>query len=299
MDNFFSNSYLYSNFNVKMSLSKDFIFNNDHKIKIIVFCDNSLVCNSKYKNIYFISSESLKYLEHLNSLKILLKKIRGTFYFAIEISPTTYTKNSQLFKNTFLATLRNNTLNITNDIYNLLGMANSLLLWHKDNLFCGKCGSRNITSDNGHSRICTNNTCDTKIFPRINPAVIMLITYKDKCLLGRQENWPKKMVSALAGFTEHGESIEETVKRETFEEVGIKVNNIKYQHSQPWPFPYNLMLGFRANALQIKLKINYQELENASWYKKEQLLKLINTDYIRLPNKISIAYRLITEWLEE
>ena len=127
----------------------------------------------------------------------------------------------------------------------------------------------------------------------------MLITYEDSCLLGRQSIWPKGMHSTLAGFVEHGETLEQAVQRETKEEAGIKTKNIKYKYSQPWPFPSSIMLGYRAEALSKNLKINFNELETANWFTKKYLKSLNKNDSFRLPGKISIARRLIEEWLYE
>ena len=125
----------------------------------------------------------------------------------------------------------------------------------------------------------------------------MLITYEDSCLLGRQKFWPKGMHSTLAGFVEHGETIEQAVERETFEETGVKINNIKYKYSQAWPFPSSLMLGFHAIANDKYLNINYEELENASWYTKDFLKSSPENSIFKMPGKISIARRLIKDWL--
>ena len=127
----------------------------------------------------------------------------------------------------------------------------------------------------------------------------MLITYKDTCLLGRQKVWPKGMHSTLAGFVEHGETLEQAVARETFEESGVKIKNIEYKYSQPWPFPSSLMLGFRAEAINNKLDVNFSELEIASWFTKDFLKSSPENDSFRMPGKVSIARRLIEEWINE
>ena len=127
----------------------------------------------------------------------------------------------------------------------------------------------------------------------------MLITHKNFCLLGRQRSWPEGMHSTLAGFVEQGETLEQAVERETFEEAGIKIENIKYQYSQPWPFPSSIMLGYRAESKNKKLNINFDELEKADWYSKEFLRSSPENNSFRMPGRISIARRLIEEWLKE
>jgi NAD+ diphosphatase len=136
-----------------------------------------------------------------------------------------------------------------------------------------------------------------KVFPRLDPAVIMLITYKDHCLLGRQKIWPKGMHSTLAGFVEHGETIEQAVERETFEETGVRIKNIQYKYSQAWPFPSSLMLGFHAEAIDQSLNINFSELEKAEWFSKDFLKSSPENTEFKMPGKISIARKLIKDWL--
>jgi NAD+ diphosphatase len=134
-------------------------------------------------------------------------------------------------------------------------------------------------------------------FPRTDPAVIMLVHDGDRCLLGRQRIWPKGMHSTLAGFVEPGESLEEAVAREIFEESGIVVDDVTYHSSQPWPFPSSLMLGFFAKARTTDIKVDNVELEAARWYDREFLLNHRDDDTFRMPGTISIARRLIEDWL--
>ena len=179
----------------------------------------------------------------------------------------------------------------------ILGYARGILYWHQKVNFCGVCGSLTKTNDSGHSRICQNIKCKQIIFPRLDPAVIMLVTYKKFCLLGRQYSWPKGMHSTLAGFVEHGESIEEAVAREVFEEVGLTVNSPIYCYSQPWPFPRSLMLGFKAEATSDQIIIDDNELENALWLTKQEIINSPENETFKLPGKLSIARRLINDWL--
>ena len=146
---------------------------------------------------------------------------------------------------------------------------------------------------------CTNISCNKKIFPRIDPTVIMLIKNSDKILLARNEKWNKNLYSCLAGFCEPNESLEETVHRETYEEVGLKIKNITYKFSQFWPLSNNLMIGFEATTNSLKLKINRLEIENAIWVTKKELLNLSRNNKVILPKKYAIAYCLIKDWLNK
>ena len=126
--------------------------------------------------------------------------------------------------------------------------------------------------------------------------MIVRVTFEDKILLGRQAIWPEGMMSTLAGFVEPGETLEHAVAREVFEEAGITVRNVCYQHSQPWPFPASLMLGFSAEAISDSLTVNHQEIEYANWFSRDEIMKFDEKGMF-LPRKLSISRRLIEEWL--
>ena len=163
------------------------------------------------------------------------------------------------------------------------------------------CGGPTVSAQGGHIRRCQR--CDAQHFPRSDPAVIVLVTHRhprhgERCLLGRAARFPAGMYSTLAGFVEPGELIEETVRREIFEEAGIEVAEITYRSSQPWPFPASLMLGFRARAQDDTLRIDPEELVDAGWYSRGQLLDQ-ETCPIKLPNGDLIARHLIEDWLFE
>jgi NAD+ diphosphatase len=179
----------------------------------------------------------------------------------------------------------------------LLAYARGMLYWHSRHRFCGVCGSPTGSVEAGHVRRCTNASCGTSHFPRTDPAVIMLVTDGDRCLLGRQRQWPAGMHSTLAGFVEPGESLERAVAREVIEETGIEVGEVTYHSSQPWPFPSSLMLGFTARALTTELRVDPEELETARWFDKAWLLRHEDDDEFRLPRRDSIARRLIEDWL--
>ena len=154
----------------------------------------------------------------------------------------------------------------------IVAQARSLLNWHSQNPFCTRCSSRTRSQMAGSQRTCTNSDCDVVIFPRIDPVVIMLVVSADgkHCLLGRNPGYPGRLVSALAGYMEAGESIEEAVRRELLEEAGVSVEAVRYFTSQPWPFPATLMIGCFAMAKDLELDVNLQELESAQWFSKKR-----------------------------
>ena len=179
----------------------------------------------------------------------------------------------------------------------ILAYARGLIHWHRRHRFCGVCGNPTASDASGHVRTCAAAACASEHFPRTDPAVIMLVHDGECCVLGRQRAWPDGMHSTLAGFIEPGESLEEGVAREVFEEVGIQVGDVTYHSSQPWPFPSSLMLGFQARARRGPLRINRNELGAAAWYSRADLLASPEDETFRLPRRDSIARRLIEDWL--
>jgi NAD+ diphosphatase len=164
-----------------------------------------------------------------------------------------------------------------------------LLQWKNNTQFCGRCGKRNFDSQKDVSRVCSS--CGNISFPKISPAVIVLITDdKDRILLAHNKNFKENMYSLLAGFVEAGESLEQTVVREIKEEVNIDVNSIQYIHSQPWPFPDSIMLGFRAKHIGGELKPDGEEIIDAQWFSRSNLPEI--------PGPGAIARFLIDEWKE-
>jgi NAD+ diphosphatase len=179
----------------------------------------------------------------------------------------------------------------------LLAYARGLIHWHSRHRFCGVCGHGTISEQAGHQRRCGNPDCGAVHFPRTDPAVIMLIHDGDRIILGRQSQWPPGMNSVLAGFVEPGESLEEAVAREVMEEVGIAVADVRYQSSQPWPFPSSIMLGFTARALNTDIRLSPDEIESARWYSRDELRRSPENEAFRLPRRDSIARRLVDDWL--
>jgi NAD+ diphosphatase len=180
------------------------------------------------------------------------------------------------------------------DEANLVAHARALVLWHASQVYCGSCGSASRASAGGNSRVCVNARCGREIFPRVDPAIIVLVSDRERCLLGRQGAWPEGIYSTIAGFVEPGESLEDSVRREVYEETNVRVGRVQYHSSQPWPFPSSLMLGFFATADSSTISLNDGELEDARWFSREEL----RSGYPKLPFSISIARRLVDHWLD-
>lgn len=179
------------------------------------------------------------------------------------------------------------------DEANLIAHARALVLWHRLQKFCGQCGSETRTESGGNTRACIAEDCGKQFFPRVDPAIIVLVSDRDRCLLGRQSGWPDDRYSTIAGFVEPGESLEDSVRREVMEETNIRTRDIRYHSSQPWPFPSALMLGFTATATSTDIQLNDKELEDAQWFTRKQML----SGYPNLPYRLSIARRLVDDWL--
>ncbi len=174
--------------------------------------------------------------------------------------------------------------------------AQGLLNWHRENNFCNRCGSEFFEKQSGHALICSLDSCQKEIFPRTDPAVIILIHHQEECLLGRHQNWPENVYSCLAGFVETGEDLKAAVRREIYEESGLTINTIEYRGSQPWPFPQSLMLGFIAESQSKELTFHDGEIDDARWYSREQLIDAVNNKSLRLPSSLSISYDLVEDW---
>jgi NAD+ diphosphatase len=175
-----------------------------------------------------------------------------------------------------------------------LAHARSYLHWHATNRFCGRCGGPLSVLRGGVSRICQS--CGTEHFPRVDPVVIMLAVDGDRCLLGRQSRFAPGMYSALAGFLEPGETIEEAVRREVKEEAGIRVGRVFYHSSQAWPFPASLMIGCHAEAISTDVQPDAAELEDCRWFEREEVRLMLADNHpqeLKTPPKMAIAHQLI------
>ncbi|WP_457089354.1 NAD(+) diphosphatase [Microvirga sp. P5_D2] len=180
----------------------------------------------------------------------------------------------------------------------ILAMAKSMLDWHNRHRFCANCGAPSKAAQAGFRRDCA--ACGTQHFPRTDPVVIMLVTRGDKCLLGRQPRFVEKVYSCLAGFLEPGETIEDAVRRETFEEAGIRVGEVRYLASQPWPFPSNIMIGCQGEAISDEINFDREELQDARWFSKDDVRRMLDGTHedFAAPMPIAIANHLLREWVK-
>ncbi|MEP1206930.1 MAG: NAD(+) diphosphatase [Rhizobiaceae bacterium] len=179
----------------------------------------------------------------------------------------------------------------------------AMLAWHATNGFCARCGGKSEMRAGGAKRVCTS--CEKEHFPRTDPVVIMLTVHGDKCLLGRSHHFLPGMYSALAGFVEPGETMESAVRRETFEESGIRVGKVTYHATQPWPFPHTLMIGCYGEALETEITKDDLELEDCRWFSRTEVREILaetgpqNEDgspKFVMPAQMAIANCLISDW---
>jgi NAD+ diphosphatase len=207
------------------------------------------------------------------------------------------TAGAPLPKSTELRELRPLAPLLQADAASLLAYARALVLWRSRHRFCGVCGAPNQRARAGHVMRCSRESCGNETFPRLDPAIIVLVADEtgERALLGRQASWPAGRYSTIAGFVEPGECLEDAVIREVEEETGVLVGEVEYVASQPWPFPSSLMLGFQAVARTREISLRDGELEDARWFTRADLASGNPT----LPPSGSISARLIHGWLSQ
>lgn len=241
------------------------------------------------------SAAELKGLTGESETTILLGVDGDHTYFAVDIGIEEAELNNRLSGLGHPRNLKQAAGMVDSRQAGLLAYANAITHWHRSNAYCGACGSRTISSEAGHLLTCSNQDCQRPHFPRTDPAIIVLVTSGDSCLLGRQPIWPAGLYSTIAGFVEPGETLEQAVAREVQEETGVVIRSVTYASSQPWPFPCSIMLGFYATAETMSLQVDGDELEDARWLSREQMLDELKARHLRLPLTYSIARRLIED----
>lgn len=186
------------------------------------------------------------------------------------------------------------------------GTARALVSWHANHRFCSVCGHSSVIKKGGWQRRCTNEACGADHFPRVDPVAIMLVEHQGRALLGRQPHFPERRYSTLAGFIEPGETIEEAVSREVFEEAGVRTRNVAYVTSQPWPFPSSLMVGCHALADDDALVMDETELEDVRWFSRKDVAQALDARIhgnpgkaFEAPPETAVAHRLMRWWVDQ
>jgi NAD+ diphosphatase len=274
-------------------------FNNE-SARIIPVSHSKILCTSiQNPRAIYLTKNDFNDFSNARELSILLGISDKKTYFAIDIesmksASILNNKNSGEFHD-FKQVMP--LLNFRDSA--LLAIARFMINWQSRNQYCGKCGTPTKSAEAGNLRICENSNCAQSHFPSMDPAIIVLVSFDEYCLLGRQKIWPKGMYSTIAGFVEPGESIEDAVIREVNEETGVIVEKLEYQHSQPWLFPSSLMLGFTATAKGNDIKFDKDELEDARWFSRKEIKDNLKNGLLKIPSKVAIAYHLIEEWFNK
>jgi NAD+ diphosphatase len=195
--------------------------------------------------------------------------------------------------------LREAGMRLAADEAGLFAYAKGLAHWQRETRYCSGCGAPLRRVSAGHRMQCTNGACGRLHFPRTDAAIIAIIEHEGACLLGCQASWPAGRWSTLAGFVEPGESLEDAVRREVAEEAGVRVGEVHYHSSQPWPLPASLMIGFTGTALGRAIDLRDGELADARWFTPEEIVAGLAEGSFATPSRLSVSYQLLAHWLRE
>jgi NAD+ diphosphatase len=232
--------------------------------------------------------------EHLDTQEaVLLGEYENTYYFALYIQEL-----SEDFIPRSLREIAEENL-VKEEFLGVLAQGAAVLNWHQSHQYCPFCGNKTHMVHAGWQRDCL--TCKKEHFPRVDPVVIMLVTFQGRCLVGRGAHFPSKRYSSLAGYMESGERIEDAARRELYEEAGVKGGEVKYLFCQPWPFPSTLMIGLHVKAKSQELCIDKEEIADAKWLDKKEVKRLLQNDTdseIQLPSHLAISRNLLEWWIQ-
>lgn len=263
----------------------DFKTNNSNK-KLIIFNNNKIIFDTDINN--FILDYAYLNIDIDNSIYVGIGESNNTLYYAVDVSNTIFSINDQGYTSLIEIDIRSILVKSSAEEIALVGRAQHLLDWYKNSQFCGACGSKNMYSDKEGAFYCS--CSKNMLYPKISPCVIGIILNGDEILLARNKLFPEGMFSAIAGFVEASETLEQTFEREIHEEVGLKVKNIKYFGSQPWPFPNQLMIAFTCEYESGEIDVDGEEIVEASWFNVSNMPNI--------PPTSSISGQLINSYLE-
>jgi NAD+ diphosphatase len=236
----------------------------------------------------------------INSTVMLLGMLDGTAYYAVDLSQQeTAGEQLQGLNGYYFEDARNAAEQLlTGPDAGILAQGRAQINWHNRHGFCSVCGHETDVQRGGQKRVCP--ACKAEHFPRVDPVIICLVTDGEQCLLGQSRGRLARMnrYSALAGFVDQGESIEEAVAREIMEEAGLQVRNVRYHSSQPWPFPSSLMMGCHAEAATTEINMDPEEMTDVKWFGRQEVLQALagENENLLLPGPVAIAHHLIKTW---
>jgi NAD+ diphosphatase len=261
--------------------------------RYLLISKGNILLGKATQTCFFKANELPKQLLS-DALCVFLGGRNDKHYFTLDVPKLQAQEYEALPLRAFVATQ-----SLPDEELGILAEANSLLCWHGSHGFCARCGTKSQVAYGGWRRDCPS--CNTEHYPRTDPVVIMLVTHGDRCLLGRGHNFDEKRYSCLAGFMEPGETFKQAALRELFEEAGVVGESVKYIVDQPWPFPSNLMIGVHIEAKSEQLKIDHNELADAIWVDKSDVIDVFNgaTDKaFILPPRLAIARDLLQWWID-
>lgn len=257
---------------------------------------NVLVRQSDQTELHWLDESVRSYLS-IDATPLLLGVHEGVAHFAVDLSDLTDPIAICGIEGADFTDARRIATDLPGGDAGILAQGRALLEWHSRHRFCGTCGAPTEVGGGGSMRRCTQ--CAAEHFPSPHPVVIMVVWRGDRCLLGRGRGWAPGRYSALAGFIDQGETIEEAVAREVKEEVGLTVDGVTYQSSQPWPFPMSLMIGCFAHVVDEAFTVDPEELEEARWFDRDEILRAYDdpdsVDF-GIPGRIAIAHHIIKAW---
>ncbi len=280
--------------NLRGNNQKILEFMNTNSSLFLIFDGNNILVDEENRQCLF----SKKILEQYNINKkeiVFLGLYEDKYYFAFSLNEDNKTQLSKIALREFIVLDY-----LDQEMLGILAQASSVLNWHESHKFCSNCGKSTEIVNSGWRRDCPS--CKKEHFPRVDPAVIMLVTFDEYCLIGRGVNFKNKRYSCLAGYVDSGETLEEAAKRELYEEAGVEGYDVEYLFSQPWPFPSTLMIGMRMKAKSKELNIDTNEIADAFWVHKDDIKAVLDGKEgysFTLPDKRAIARNLLDIWVEE
>jgi NAD+ diphosphatase len=262
---------------------------------LLLDADGRALLSADRRHLFDIDHDAGKRLA--SSVPSFLGRVGPTVHFALALDAEAAARAAAETGGAF-ADLRSAGASLPAFDAGLFAYARGLAHWQQRTRFCPACAAPLRLEAGGHRAKCTNPQCGIEQFPRTDPAVIMIVSDGARCLLGRGPQWPERRFSTLAGFVEPGETLEDAVRREVFEEAGVRVGECDYHSSQPWPFPASIMLGFTAQAEDATITLG-SELAEARWFGADELVDGIRSGSLGISSPLSVSYKLIEHWLRE
>lgn len=266
------------------------------RTRLVPVVESRLLFSATYQPVYVSPAELAPFGLSWEEAVFLGEEPQAS-YFAVDLSEHAALQQALLSAGAFLE-LKPHAARLSGTDAARLAYARAMLHWHRTHRFCGRCGAMTRPVLGGHVRRCSAEACGAELFPRTDPAIIVLVGCGERILLARHPQWEVKSFATLAGFVEPGESLEAAVVREVSEEVGLRLCRVCYHSSQPWPFPGTLMVGFVAEAETEEVRLDPEEVAEVRWLTRQEVERQRSRGELVLPPEVSISWRLIEDWLQ-